>query len=438
MLTRRHPTPHAQGRDSVSVLLCALTQGLTWARAALLLFVLGGQLETPPRAAGMASFVCQWLITPFAYLYHEAVGVGYAWGASGVASRAAEAAAVLALLAVLLHGMVSLLSALSPAAYAAGGGPAGVSGSFFAVPADGAAASPALDRLLLLAGLTGTVVSFARGAVHPLLPPAHPLLPPAHPCGAYAGGDDGESPPANGPADCAGSGAGAWAAGWDAGCSGSCGSTHSLLAEPLPTHGVSAQLASARQLSGRQVVRLLGSVTWACLWASVVLMVALRLLELVRMSALSLPLDGVTGRELGGGYTDGARSGWHEPPPRRRPTTGRVLGWVLVLAWVVGHHLLCRVQLGHAPRRPGGTPLQAQLVEAAALQVQAAAIPVAAHALGIAPRAAAAACTPMPLYTSPLGAALYCAGFLAVNLLAAVVLVRRWRPRGPSILAYLH
>eukprot|EP00962_Isochrysis_galbana_P061896 scaffold47426_cov230-Isochrysis_galbana.AAC.1 len=60
--------------------------------------------------------------------------------------------------------MLSLPSALSPAAYAAGGRPAGVSGSFFAVPADGAAASPALDRLLLLAGLTGTVVSFARGA----------------------------------------------------------------------------------------------------------------------------------------------------------------------------------------------------------------------------------------------------------------------------------
>mmetsp|Transcript_25459 Transcript_25459/g.80413 ORF Transcript_25459/g.80413 Transcript_25459/m.80413 type:complete len:164 (+) Transcript_25459:477-968(+) len=83
----------------------------------------------------------------------------------------------------------------------------------------------------------------------------------------------------------------------------------------------------------------------------------------------------------------------------------------------------------------GGTPLQAQLVEAAALQVQAAAIPVAGHALGIVTRATAAACTPMPLYTSSLGAALYCAGFLAVNLLAAVVLVRRWRPRGPNTLS---
>eukprot|EP00962_Isochrysis_galbana_P026872 scaffold8384_cov108-Isochrysis_galbana.AAC.2 len=83
-------------------------------------------------------------------------------------------------------------------------------------------------------------------------------------------------------------------------------------------------------------------------------MVALRLLELVRMSALSLPLDDRAAPVAGGGYTDGACSGWHEPPPRRRPAAGWVLGCVLVLASVVGHHLLCRVQLQHARRRPGG------------------------------------------------------------------------------------
>jgi hypothetical protein len=416
-LTRRHHTLHAQGRDSVSLLLCALTHGLTWARAALLLFVLGGQLETPPRAAGVASFGCQWLITPFAYLYHEAVGVGYAWGASGVASRAAEAAAVLALLAVLLLGTLSLLSALSPAsgAHAAEGGLAGVSGSFFAVP-DDASASPALDRLLLLAGLVETIVSFARGAVHPLLPPA---------CGADAVA--GVPPTANGPI--CGDGPRAWSAEWDAGWSRTYAATHSLLAEPLPARGLSARLASARRLSARQAVRLLASVAWVGLWAAFVLMVALRVVELVRLSALSLPLDPPAPLTSEDRHAD--RAGWHLP--RRPPPApaGRALSLVLVLASVVGHHLLCRVQLRHVRRRPGGTPLQLQLVEAAALQVQAAAIPVAGHALGIAPRAAAAACTPMPLYSSPLGAALFCAGFLAVNLLAAGLLVRRWGA-GPS------
>jgi uncharacterized membrane protein YgcG len=409
-LTPRHPALRAQGRDSVSLMLCALTHGLTWSRAALLLFVLGGHLQTPPRAAGVAAFVCQWLITPFAYLYHEAVGVGYAWGASGVASRAAEAAAVLALLAVLLHGTLSLLSALSPAADT-GTPPTGITASFFTGPADGAvadsSASPAIDRLLLLAGLVGTIVSFARGALHPLLPPAdhpcpshplphpahHPLAPPshhplhflAHPrscssCSAHSGsnthpaaplpgdaswgdkpwtaagetgsngsggwslgggarGGSGSDNGGVGPSSASGEaglphayasdatlslpttsgltaaptaatwkGDKSWAAGGDAGNNGphrwssgteagrdytcAAGATHSLLAEPLPTsQGVAAWLTSARHLSPRQALRLLASIAWAALWMSFILLVALHLMELIRLCMLALPLD---------------------------------------------------------------------------------------------------------------------------------------------------
>jgi len=107
---------------------------------------------------------------------------------------------------------------------------------------------------------------------------------------------------------------------------------------------------------------------------------------------------------------------------------------------VGGHHLLCRVRLdGSRHRHPQGVPLQTQLLESAGLQAQAAALPVAAHALGLLPAAAAAPATPMPLYASPLYAALFCLAFVAANLLIAAVLLRRRRhrsasemPRGPG------
>jgi hypothetical protein len=154
------------------------------------------------------------------------------------------------------------------------------------------------------------------------------------------------------------------------------------------------------------------------------------------------------GPELGTAYTDvDSEDSWWRllqppppppplpPPPPPPPPPDILIRWralscLLIITSVVGHHLLCRVRLRNVRRRPGGTPLQVQLIEAAALQLQAAAIPVGAHALGLAPRGAAAACTPMLLFTSPLGAALYCVGFLAVNLMAAGLLVRRWRSRG--------
>ena len=168
VFTRRSlgPANADDSRDSVPVLMCALAQGLTWARAALLLLLLGGWVDALPHAVGAASFVTSWVVTPFAYLYHEAVGVGYGWGASGVVSRAAEAAAVLALLAVLLHGILSLLSTMLPptllnlsgmaAPAAAAGGRAG--GAELSGSVGAAAGAPSLDQLLcVLAGLLAAV-----------------------------------------------------------------------------------------------------------------------------------------------------------------------------------------------------------------------------------------------------------------------------------------
>mgnify|MGYP003684387283 CR=1 FL=1 len=486
-LTKRPPFPPPlapQGRDSVTLLLCALAHGLTWSRTALLLLVLGGYLEAPPRAADLAAFVCQWLITPFAYLYHEAVGVGFVWGASGVASRAAEAAAVLALLAVLLNGSLSLLSTIFPLNFfnATWGGSASTSALLLNVAVGGAntGAPPTLDRFLLLVGLIGTLVSFARGALHPLLPPRRRTEKKRSTSSSeidVSGWSASAKLALSSPSSLIGI--------EDADTSrmfAEGASVRSLLSEPLPAQDVIGVIRAAadslRHLSGWQTLRLTASLAWAVLWASFVLSAIFRLAALMRMIMLAesyemwpadvaiepavVPVSAMSklSSEFGDAFTDadGVDSWWRlleKPtsalPERPRPPSGSSQGWwwvlssMLVLASVIGHHLLCRVQLrdtrpGGAPSR--GTPLQSQLLESAALQIQAAAIPVAGHALGIVPADVAASCTPMPLFTSSLGAAMYCAAFITTNLLVVGLLVGRWRRRlqrldhcPPSILA---
>ena len=83
----------------------------------------------------------------------------------------------------------------------------------------------------------------------------------------------------------------------------------------------------------------------------------------------------------------------------------------LILAAASGHHLACRHTLTDTARRR--TPsLHSALLQTAALQLQAAALPVGAHALGLMPTALASSVTTLPLITSPLHAAAFCACFL--------------------------
>ena len=72
----------------------------------------GTLLGAAARALQSAAAACLFALTPFAYLFHEAVGVGYVWGAAGFAGRAAEAAVLLGLLAIIARGLISILAAL--------------------------------------------------------------------------------------------------------------------------------------------------------------------------------------------------------------------------------------------------------------------------------------------------------------------------------------
>ena len=147
-----------EARDSVPIVLCALSQSVAWGQALMLLLRMSGLLESDWGLWGASAgqlwsgslqsiaAACLWQLTPFAYLYHEAVGVGHFFGATGIAGRATEATALLGMLAVLLRGLVFVLGALLPAA------------------ADGLPPSSdaTLDRLLSHAGLLALLLSVLR------------------------------------------------------------------------------------------------------------------------------------------------------------------------------------------------------------------------------------------------------------------------------------
>jgi hypothetical protein len=147
-----------EARDSVPIVLCALSQSVAWGQALMLLLRMSGLLESDWGLWGASAgqlwsgslqsiaAACLWQLTPFAYLYHEAVGVGHFFGATGIAGRATEATALLGMLAVLLRGLVFVLGALLPAA------------------ADGLPPSSdaTLDRLLSHAGLIALLLSVPR------------------------------------------------------------------------------------------------------------------------------------------------------------------------------------------------------------------------------------------------------------------------------------
>ena len=465
-----------EARDSVPIVLCALSQSVAWGQALMLLLRMSGLLESDWGLWGASAgqqwsgslqtiaAACLWQLTPFAYLYHEAVGVGQFFGATGIAGRATEATALLGMLAVLLRGFVFVLGALLPAA------------------SDGLPPSSdaTLDRLLSHAGLLALLLSVPRGASHAgmlnaLLPPApapqrsvrgaadDDVDEPAAACAAEPPSRFSLSPPTSRLLACLGGSPGKAAASNGAPPrppgdravklenAPPPAAAASLLAQPLPDERASVRWRSVVRALPRYLMQLVG----AALWLALLLSVLLRLLEL-------LPLLEVLPAWMGGSSHGasceaavitpdpsswpmlaslwaslwGADSAVAPPPapwqwltaaavaPRRAaaplPPTAASWQWLaahFVACSVWGHHLTCHYHLlGHRRQgRANGTALQNHLLQTAVLQVQSSAIPVAAHALGLVPASLAASCTALPLCSTAPQAAAYCALFLAIN-----------------------
>ena len=124
-------------RDGVPFLLCSLAQSVAWGQLLLLLLRtldLAGDGAVPNMLQALAA-ACLYALTPFAYLFHEAVGVGH-WGLTGFAGRAVEASMVLGLVAIMTHGLTTVLAELLADA------PAELAVAASAASAAGAAAGP--------------------------------------------------------------------------------------------------------------------------------------------------------------------------------------------------------------------------------------------------------------------------------------------------------
>ena len=98
-----------EAQDGVPFHLCALSQTVAWGQ--LLLLLLHDIVSDGPMLSAARSYAASWLwVTAFAYLYHEAVGVGHTFvSAAGAVGRAAEAAALLGILFILQQGFAAVL-----------------------------------------------------------------------------------------------------------------------------------------------------------------------------------------------------------------------------------------------------------------------------------------------------------------------------------------
>ena len=112
-----------EAQDGVPFHLCALSQTVAWGQ--LLLLLLHDLAGDGPLVSAARHYAASWLwVTAFAYLYHEAVGVGHTFvSAAGAVGRAAEAAALLGILFILQQGFSYVVDALvEPQALLAHGG----------------------------------------------------------------------------------------------------------------------------------------------------------------------------------------------------------------------------------------------------------------------------------------------------------------------------
>jgi len=444
--------------DWLPLHLCALAHGIAWTQCLLFLVHLSSAAADAGAIARSVPFqtavlVCQYAATPFAYLYHEAIG--YDWGASNTAGRALEAGMLLALLAVLLHGLLQVLSQLLPA---------------FGVPLSRIALShvanaslelepPPPPQTLLLhavlahAGLIATLVYAARGSLHPLLLATwRPRRSSVDDATSLKAAQNTAFPPlqvrdsrstaaAPEPQQCATGKTGEdlaavggsntcfttqWRRSGSAARGAAVDNVSTLLAQPLP----SECSRSLSQFSPQLALRLfLGS-----LWVGMLVTVALQLLEFGWdhwCAALPVELDFALMSPLPFGDTMTRPLLEFAEEVTLASAGRRLLAVYFVGAAAYGHHALCRHQLSDVLqlRRPGGTPLQSLLLEAAVLQLLASAAPVAAHALGLIPSSIAASCTPLPLLPSRTHAAIYCAAFLSANCLGGAIAIYQSRMR---------
>ena len=234
-----------EARDAGAVFLCALVQSAAWASPTHLLLRVGGLVEAFGDGVELLAYYSLWVFTPYAFLYHEAVGVG--WGAAG---RATEAAVLLALVWVLLHGLGYLL------------GPP--------------------EQILAAGGVFGAlVVSAPRGALELL---------------AIAGRDWGAAAAPAAAARANGGGRAAAAA-----SAAAANPVASLLAQPT----VTANIGGKRT---RRPAAALGVLLAAAVWAAVLLAAAERLLFALRLlhgDGWLAPLpgdgDGASDGGMGGG-----------------------------------------------------------------------------------------------------------------------------------------
>jgi hypothetical protein len=88
--------------DGLPFLMCSIAQSVAWGQMLLLIVQLcGASSAVAPMHATLLQYcssACLWVLTPFAYLYHEAVGIGSSLGTTGAAARAIEAGDVSATL----------------------------------------------------------------------------------------------------------------------------------------------------------------------------------------------------------------------------------------------------------------------------------------------------------------------------------------------------
>ncbi|KAL1520213.1 hypothetical protein AB1Y20_023683 [Prymnesium parvum] len=452
-------TEAEEARDGLTFIMCSIAHSVAWSQALLLLLRLSGLFTTWSMQISILQYcssLCLWVLTPFAYLYHEAVGIGHSWGTTGVAARGIEAAMLLVLLTILVQGFFSVLNASTT-------DDSSLFVDTWSLLASKMHLEPrnSLHRLVSFAGTITLLFTAPRGALCPIAVCGSSDVSPSRRAGLERSGPDLQSPAIATTSDQVMEADATPRLSSESACespslpeqltrvastllrllsasvstSSQVRRKESLLAQPFPARS-SKLYVSARKMP------IMAAWLFALLaWGATMLVVVLRLRVLLATdvhagSALALSTEQSVAGALGADaatagradevsasasmlstLADGSVSSMEEPPLESsiaRPW----LAMHFVVAALFGHHLVCQYDVRGAcrKRKSLGAQLQHQLLQTAALQVQAASIPVAAHALGMLPEDFAKAHTTLPLYQHPLHATLYCTSFLAVNL----------------------
>ncbi|KAL3932313.1 MAG: hypothetical protein SGPRY_000758 [Prymnesium sp.] len=166
-----------EARDGGTFIMCSFAQSVGWSQALLLAARLSGLLSLSALQASIwqyCSSLCLWVLTPFAYLYHEAVGICQLWGTTGIAARAVEAGVLLVLLTILVQGSLSVFNA-STSEHGE------VPTSAWSIFVNRIPLEPrtSLNRLASHVGLAAILLTTPRGALYPILSWWLPYDPPS-------------------------------------------------------------------------------------------------------------------------------------------------------------------------------------------------------------------------------------------------------------------